>query len=738
MSQQQLLLGATHISDHILDNSVYGDGSTGYLQITVTTSATHSGLARIKRTKLGVVQPILDGQVYFNASDQLVVNGLTSTAVYRDPAAHLDVFWNASTAYVNGGTVTGSGTYATAAITNPRLFYDGTNFASHYCSEFVFWNGTSETLTGGQTDVVTGSWKPTLPSGASSAHTWLMFMNGAGLGDNSGTGGAWTKNGTVTQTTDSPTDDAANNIGNYCTWNPLSNGTPASPCTLAKGNRTISAAGAGMVKGTLAFSSGKYYFELTAASNNEVQLGIAPASLKTDTQPISTTGLCFYTFNGQLYTNGVGAAYKGSAWTATETLQMAVDMDNGKIWWGSNDTWFASGNPSTGANPGATFTPFEAMIDFGAGGGTAFPVNLNSGQTAFTYTPPTGFKRLSTANLPAPTIKKASSHFNAGLYTGTGATLNITGLDFQPDWVIIKSRSAAGSWAYFDAVRGATKYLSSDSTAAEVTDAASLTSFNADGFTLGTAAIVNTSAATYVYYAGNFNGAGVANTDGTISSTVSVNATAGQSIVKWTGTAANATVGHGLGAVPKFIITKANTQVTEWPVYHASLLNTEYMALNTTAAKVADATYWNSTTPTSSVFSLGSSVNTNNTNGMLAYCFAEVAGFSKFGSYVGNAAADGPFVWCGFRPKYILIKRTDVASDWYIWDTARNTYNVVDKELFANTGGAEVISTDLDINSNGFKCRSATIVNVSAGTYIFAAFAEFPFGGIGTAQGKAR
>ena len=253
---------------------------------------------------------------------------------------------------------------------------------------------------------------------------------------------------------------------------------------------------------------------------------------------------------------------------------------------------------------------------------------------------------------------------------------------------------------------------------------------NSSGFvvnsSIGTPA--NNSGTTYVAWQWKASGSTVTNTNGSITSTVSANTTAGFSIVTYTGTGANATVGHGLGVAPSMVIVRLRSSAQDWIVWQTALAGTEYLIF-TTAAKATAAIFWNSTTPTSTVFSIGTAGATNVTSGTyVAYCWAAVPGYSAFGSYTGNGSTDGPFAYVGFRPRYVLIKRTDSTGDWYIWDTSRNTYNVVGEELLADTSGAGNTATDLDILSNGFKIRTTTAaINASGGTFVYAAFAENPF-----------
>jgi hypothetical protein len=337
---------------------------------------------------------------------------------------------------------------------------------------------------------------------------------------------------------------------------------------------------------------------------------------------------------------------------------------------------------------------------------------------------------------------------DATLYTGTGSTQTIVNQgQFKPDFVWGKSRSLAQQHLLFDSVRGTGKYLQSQSTAAEGTDATTLSSFNSNGFTLGSNITINTNASTNVawqWQAGQ--GSSSSNTSGTITSTVSVNATAGFSVVTYTGTGVNATVGHGLGVAPKWVVVKRrNGGGTEnWMVYHAAITTpnanpgNNRMLLNLVNASNTDSTIWNNTNPTSSVFSIGTSSEVNaNTGTYVAYCWAEIAGFSKFGSFTGNGSVDGPFVYTGFRPSFFMIKRTDVSSDWFMLDDQRPTFNIIGAgnggQLAANQSYAESTLSLYDIAdflSNGIKVRCDMTYgywNASGGTYIYMAFAEHPF-----------
>jgi hypothetical protein len=327
------------------------------------------------------------------------------------------------------------------------------------------------------------------------------------------------------------------------------------------------------------------------------------------------------------------------------------------------------------------------------------------------------------------TISKPGLHFNTKLYTGTGSSNAQTGVGFQPDFTWIKSRSATYNHGLYDVVRGVTKRIVSNNNNAEDTRADALTAFGTDGFTLGTDNQVNANSATYASWNWKAGGAGSANTAGTINSTVSVNTTAGFSIVKWTGNGvAGASIGHGLGVVPKLIIVKRLNDTANWTVYHASLGNTHRVELNDTGASTSDAGAWNNQTPTTTLFYTGNNLTVgNNGSNYIAYCFHSVKGFSKIGTYTGNQNDDGPFIYTGFKPAWVMLKNSSDSQDWQINDNRRPGYNY-NHYLIANTSNAEVTSDNwVDFTSNGFKLRKGqTQSNRSDDTYIYMAFAEEP------------
>jgi hypothetical protein len=330
------------------------------------------------------------------------------------------------------------------------------------------------------------------------------------------------------------------------------------------------------------------------------------------------------------------------------------------------------------------------------------------------------------------TINKSTDYFNTKLYTGTGSSNALTGVGFQPDMTWIKERGAIGDHFVCDAVRGVTKYILPNATGVEGTNANTLTAFGADGFTVGSDGWTNNNTDTYASWNWKANGAGSANTDGSINSTAtSANTTAGFSISKYTGTGSNATVGHGLGVVPKMIIVKRLDGNDSWWVYNEAIGNGAYLVLSSTGSSSTSGApgLWNSTSPTSSVFSVGTNGGVNASGGTyIAYCFAEKTGYSKFGSYTGNGNADGTFVYTGFKPAWVMVKATSISNEaWKIYDNKRNIFNVSETTLNASDNSAEGTGSGnyIDILSNGLKIRSNdTRLNQSGQTYIYMAFGQ--------------
>jgi hypothetical protein len=434
------------------------------------------------------------------------------------------------------------------------------------------------------------------------------------------------------------------------------------------------------------------------------------------------------------------------SFTTGDVIGIAVDADNGAIYVSKNGNYVNSGSPTSGASKTGScynYTPSSSRPIAPMYGAYINDVGAaNFGQRPFAYTPPSGFLQLNTFNLPTPTIgatasTTANKYFDINLWTGNNANpRTLTGLSFQPDWVWLKDRSQATNHRLVDAVRGASKTLKSNTTDAETSSEVSgtITAFTSNGFTVeGTSNVdgVNLSGDAYVAWNWKANGTGSSNTAGSITSTVSANTSAGFSVVTGTFPASgtSCTFGHGLGVAPSMIISKGRDGGTSnWIVRHTSLENmtTKYFEMNNTGGVNTGS---NAATAPSSTLASVSTDGLNNNMAFVAYCFAPIAGYSAFGSYTGNNASDGTFVYLGFRPKFIMIKSTSASTEWVMIDTSRSSYNLSDTSLYANRNYSEsTIGTvdDVDILSNGFKLRNTTgFVNASQ-TYIYMAFAETP------------
>jgi hypothetical protein len=713
------------------------------------------------------------------------VGNFVTTAVYRDVSAWYHIVFVVDTTqatgrakiYVNNSEVFSGLVFnlnEDTPVNNSTAHEIGRDLAANnyfngYMTEINFIDGQALTPSSfGETNETTGVWSPIAYAGSYGTNGfYLNFSDNSGvtsttLGKDQAGSNNWTPNNfSVTagagndSLVDTPTQygtdtGAGGEVrGNYCTANPLDSGG----VTCSNGNLKIAFPTNGQynsIRSTIGISTGKWYWEAVSsdieALNPRGFVGIAnSATTLTNAFIGSTSGSWgYYNSGAEIYNNNANTAY-GSQWLANAIIGVAFDADNGKLWFSINGTYPNSGNPAAGTNAGASSIPsstyFPAFSMLGSNQGT---FDLNFGQRPFAYTAPSGFKALVTTNLPDPTVVQGDDYFNTVLWTGDATNpRSISGVGFQPDLVWIKTRSVANPNLVHDAVRGVTstdsRSLRTEATDGEVnyyTVNGALNAFESDGFRLAGGSTnnnYNASGGTFVAWNWKANGAGVSNTDGSITSTVSANTTAGISIVTYTGNgSAGATVGHGLGAVPSMFILKERSGGTPgdfWATYHVSLGNTKFLRLNTTDAE-ATAAYWNNTTPSSSVITLGSNTNINDTGSTyVIYAFAEVEGFSKFSSYTGNASTDGPFVYTGFRPAFVLIKcSTGSGLGWFIFDAERNAYNVVDDYLVANTSAAEAVGLNMDFTANGFKIRNNNgNINGNATTHIYMAFAENPF-----------
>jgi hypothetical protein len=759
--------------------------ATAYLNRTFgtpTSLTTWTWSGWVKRGELGTSQYLfhtrnagntVSWETFFQTDNTLIVRNYdgasynanyVTTQLFRDPSAwyHMVVTWDTTNAtstdrvriYINGSRVTAFNTSTAPAssansVWNTSTYVHGFGAANGattfdgYLTETNFIDGQALTPSSfGETNAITGVWQPKKYGGTYGTNGfYLNFSDNSGatattIGkDYSGNGNNWTPNNisvTAGVTYDSMLDvptpyaDGGNGRGNYATLNAVDLGYSA---TTSEANLKVSTASSGNAASasTMALSTNTYW-EVTIGSNSQVGLIWGRASDAYGNSSIS------------MFANGA----TGSLANATRTLSATPSWSNGDtlgLAWNSSTrvlTLYQAGSatavmtiltPATG-DPQAVVTNYTS--------GSAMSSQVNFGQRPFTYTPPTGFVALNTQNLPAPTISNGASYMAATLYTGTGASQNISnavnGISMQPDLVWIKRRNAAYDHDLFDAVRGAGLSLYSSTTAAEGSGEGQ-DSFNTNGFTVsGNHNRVNISGGTFAAWQWNAGGSTVTNTSGSISAQVRANATAGFSVVTFTSTGSSGavTVGHGLGVAPAMVITKERGAVGSWGVYHTGLTTpaSQYLNLQTTGAATTNTSYWGNTNPTSTVVTLGNGTMMALNTTMVMYCFAPVAGYSAFGSYTGNGSTDGTFVYTGFRPKFVMFKRSSSTGDWGMWDTSRNTYNESTSRLSANSSAAELnqAATTIDILSNGVKFRTAdSDINASGSTYIYMAFAEVPF-----------
>jgi hypothetical protein len=730
----------------------------------------------VKRGNLGALQAILDAdnatgggdEIRFNADNTFTyfINGavtgtLTTTQVFRDPSAWYHIVLavdttqataaNRAKLYINGSQVTA---FSTATYPTQNADTDTNTATSHrigftrssqtfdgYMAESHFIDGSAKAASDfGETDTTTGVWKPKAYTGTYGTNGFYQKYSSIALtsGSNTGLGQDFSGNGNYFNTNnvsvtagttydamlDVPTNTSAT-VANYPTLNPIS--SLSGGVTISEANLRFASAGASTSSNaysTIGMTTGKWYCEVTVLGT-DVMVGLANAfNLSLSSYIGSASSSWGYYRTGNKYNAGSFTAY-GATYTTNDVIGIAFDADAGTLTFYKNNTSQGTAFSSLTSGPYFFAVGNNSVNHIGA---------INFGQRPFSYTPPTGYLALNTFNLPNSTIVKGSTVMDATTYTGNGTSQSVTNAGaFKPDFVWVKGRNNTYNNILEDSVRGATKYLLSDSTAAETTDATTLTSFNSNGFSLGSNIALNQSTFNFVgwqWQAGQ--GSTSSNTSGTVTSTVSVNATAGFSVVTWAAQSTARTVGHGLGVAPSMIIMKDRSGAIQWFVYHASIGAGKYLTLNTTATSVTNATVF-STAPTSSVFDPGTGFTTGNGYGnQVAYCWAEIAGFSKFGSYTGNNSNDGPFVYCGFRPKFVMIKDTNTAGYWAIFDTVRSTYNVTSNYLQAQSSAAEVsLVANIDFLSNGFKLRAnnanSAQNNVSGNTYIYMAFAENPF-----------
>lgn len=697
--------------EYYKSDNVFKD-STGWIHLVVrldTTNSTDSEKVR----------------VYINGTEQ-------SGAAAHNPTASQDL-------YVNSATKTEVG-----AASNDNQYFDG------YMAEVNLVDGqTLEPSSFAKIDSITGAWVPKKFAGAYGTNGfYLNFSDNSGttattLGkDSSGNGHNFTTaNFSIASGVgyDSMLDTPTNN---FCTLNSLEHGYGTS--TYSEGNLQVAASNAWVPqRGSMAVSSGKWYWEVYGADGNSF-IGVAPVN--TDLQsinPMLRDGvIVYYGSDGKKRIDGTFTTY-GSAYGSSNVIGVALDIDNGKLYFAEDNTWQNSGDPTSGSTGTGAINLSDAtglvgseIIPFFCKNGTSYKVNF--GQQPFTHTPPADYKTICANNLPDPTIKNGREHFDTILYTGNATSRNIVS-NFATDFVWIKRRNANESHVLSDRVRGANKLMMSDTTAGTNSASNCVTAFNSDGVTVGTQGIVNDNGQTFVSWHWKGGTSNTNNTAGTINSTVRANVDAGFSIATYTGDNASgaSTVGHGLGVAPEMVIVKRRDASGDWIVGHeglhgsAAFANNKFLKLESSSGTFTNSLVWGAE-PTSTVVQITTGAGAGNLNASggtyVMYSFVSVTGYCKVDSYFGNGGSNGPFAYCGFKPAFIMMKAEN-GNNWATFDVKRDPYNSVDERLHPNlnnptNAGAGVV---IDICSNGFKCiNSDSLENPSGASVSFIAFAENP------------
>ena len=669
--------------------------------------------------------------------------------------------------YANPITASSGDAYGATWTTNDVIgvAIDMTNGGDMWFSKNDTWqnSATASEIAAGTT---TNAAVTNMPTNTTNSRTY----DGSGLfvsiGDSSASGTGTLRFASSSWTGTAPTGfgeltTTVTGVGNYATINAEAvNIAGNDDVTLSDGNlKAVYVADHAAEFSIARLTSGKWYWELTNQTSAAGSTGVLAGSYYGSydrSANMNSTGIYYYNpFNGQKMKDGSGTSY-GNAVGANDCLQVALDLDNDKIWWGVNNTWQNSGDPAAGSNEAysdLTDTDYTPVVGYGA----AYTSILNTGQTGLKYSPPTGFATLNTSNMTALGFDP-EAHFKAAIYEGTGSELEISSLAFQPGITIIKNRDATDNWLVFDSVRGATKYWyanHSSGSPVEATDAQSLKSFDSDGFTLGTDDEVNTSSESFVSYnwklpaSATVSGGMTKTSDSSTTDTVrSVNTDAGVCCLTYTGTGAISTITHGLPSIPRWIFIKclgSNTTVSAI-MHHQNFSNFnrgyQYLGFNQYEAAFSDDRIWGATPATSTVIGVGTHDFINKSSSTyVAYAFSEIEGFSRFGLYTGNGNADGPFVYTGFKPAFLWIKRRgdgNVNGSPYVWDNGRMTANPAggvgtvypmgfDQNAAESSSGSGGV---VDFLGNGFKIRSTwNDVNTSGAPVLYAAFAESPFSG---------
>ena len=698
-----------------------------------------------------------DGNIiYSELSSGVNVWAAITKAQYRDPSSFLHIYLefestHATTTerirlWVNGMRVTAFNSISYPASGNSSWFgtpgiyqvvgaftssaanFDGVFARLEYLHGLVF-NGPSNF---GRVSSGTGAWVNKSYAGSFPGNSFSLRFESVSIAsdfgiDSSGNGNTFNVSNlsaTVGVTYDWLTDTPTNN---YATLNPLTN--LASGSTIGEGNLYFAAGGHRSIQSSIGMTDGKWYAEITFDPSG-IAGGIGVTSLSHYSVAPATAANVWWVYDNNVNFGILNQTTVGSyspRFTSGATWRICVDVRAGQVFIGDHlGNWIDSangstGNPSTGANP--TFGGVTANAAGGSGqlffmseNAGVGAMRWNFGQSPFVTAPPTGFKTLCTANMPDLGIPKSSAGFNTLLYSGNSAARSLTGAGFAPDLAIVKARSGGSSAAFLaSSLRGPTKFIYNNTDAVEQVNANTLTSFDSDGVSLGNdASGIGFNITGYTYFINLWKKA----------------ARFGHDQVQYTGTGVNRTIAHSLGATPSMILVKNLTvNARSTCVYHKNLGSGTYLPFNFNYAPGTSSAVWNNTAPTSSDFTVGTDTWVNENGATYeALLFTDVPGFSKFGAYTGNGTTDGPFVSLGFRPRWIMIRRTDTTGDWTVIDTARNPYNLAGIETYLELVNNEAAGNNVDLMSNGFKLRNTNAwVNASGGTYVYMAFAETPF-----------
>ena len=650
--------------------------------------------------------------------------------------------------------------------------HTNSSYGGHvYYSDWYFIDGSAVSPVDTVGEFKNGVFIPKSYSPTFGTNGWHLEFNQTGTGtgssstigaDTSGNDNHFSSSGIVASDCDMP--DSPEN--NFATLNPL---YATENANFSEGNLKLSYSSGTFNSGGSTISTGsmKFYTEVLISASNvspaEAVIGVVNADKfgwnSDNYNPSTGSNGVGYFCNTGVIANGYGTNGSGATLAQGDILGIACDGVAGTMAFYKNGTLQDTVTVTTGlaynvamADTSRFTNDATFIVNFGqdstfAGATTAGGNADGNGKGDFKYSVPSGYLALCTANLPEPTISpnadtQADDYFNTVLYTGIGSTQSITGVGFQPDWVWIKRRDGATGHRLFDSNRGFDsgngRFLQSDNTSAELSTS-DFDSFDSDGFSVsGTGNATNASGNTFASWNWKAGGTAVSNTDGTITSSVSANTDAGFSIVSFTGNGSNdATIGHGLGTTPAMIITKNRDDSVNWRVWHKDLTSTYVLFFSTLgeSSPSGQANGYIKTVGSSTYSVYQGNTDTNGVNGsgdaMIAYCFAEIEGYSKFGSYTGNGSTDGTFVYTGFRPAWVMMKVTSVGTNgWQIRDVERSPFNTSLQLLYANVSIAEISSAgnDFDVLSNGFKLRnSGGDLNASGATYIYMAFAENPF-----------